>query len=201
MSRILGPETAKSHKCRKKDKCKNFYHDFLGYQYAQPLLGLDIGYKGSEPNALPVLETATGVDVDYPGYDGRTLPFADESQDYVFTSHVLEHISDWQNALRDWFRVLKPYGHLILIVPHRDLYEKKLNPPSRWNEDHKRFYIPSLLLFEVQAALPTNSWRLRHMRDNDDGFDYSIPPEKHSGGCYEIECVIQKIKKPDWDVK
>ena len=31
---------------------------------------------------------------------------------------------------------------MIIAVPHRDLYEKKLAPPSRWNRDHKYFFLP-----------------------------------------------------------
>ena len=39
---------------------------------------LDIGYKGYDnPKGITVLPHAIGVDLDYPGYDGKTLPFAD----------------------------------------------------------------------------------------------------------------------------
>jgi hypothetical protein len=34
------------------------------------------------------------------------------------------------------------------------------------------------------------------LRDNDDNFDYSIPPELPPRGCYEIELVLQKIAPP-----
>jgi SAM-dependent methyltransferase len=156
---------------------------------------LEIGGTG-DGRGIPITESAINIDLDYPGYDGRTLPFADESQDAVYTSHCLEHIDDSSNALRDWFRVLKVWGYLIIIVPHQMLYEKKVNPPSRFaGTQHKRFYLPSILLNEVQVSLPLSEWRLRHMRENDDDFDYSIPPAVHSTGCYEIECVIQKIPR------
>ena len=40
---------------------------------------------------------------------------ADESQDYVFASHVLEHCEDMGKALAEWGRVLKPGGYLVRV--------------------------------------------------------------------------------------
>lgn len=155
--------------------------------------GLDIGYSGYEKGVVSILDTAIGVDMKYPGYDGRTLPFPSASQDYVYSSHCLEHIADYQQAIKEWYRVTKTGGHIVTVVPHRDLYEKKLTLPSVWNGDHKRFYTPASLLKEFEDSLPVNSFRVRHLKDNDAGHDYSTPLHKHSGGQYEIELVIQKI--------
>ena len=141
---------------------------------------------------------AIGVDLDYPGYDGCTLPFPDESQDTVFSSHALEHIGDYRNALRDWFRVLRIGGYLVCAVPHQFLYERRAALPSRFNGDHKRFYTAGSLLAEVEDALDPLSYRVRHVEDNDAGFDYSIPPESHAGGCYELVLVLQRIRRPDY---
>lgn len=188
---MQGPETEKSHKTRIEN---GFYEKYMSGT------GLDIGYKGSVQDADPVLPTAIGVDFDYPGYDGKTLPFADESQDYVFSSHCLEHIEDYEQAIKEWYRVLKIGGYLIVTVPHKDLYEKKLQIPSQWNADHKRFYEACDLLIELYDSLETNSYRIVHLRDNDDNFDYTIPANQHSGGCYEIELVIKKITRPEWSL-
>lgn len=164
-------------------------------------IGLDIGFSGYTPGVVPILETAIGVDKDFPNYDGIHLPFPDESQDYVFSSHCLEHISDYTTVIRDWYRVLKTGGHLVIMVPHQFLYEKKQSPPSLWNGDHKRFYTPASLLQEIELSLDANSYRVVHLRDNDDDYNYSIPPNKHADGAYEIELVIKKINKPAWRVK
>lgn len=45
---------------------------------------------------------------------------ADHSYDAVLASHVIEHIADPIGALREWQRVVRPGGHLLLLVPHRD---------------------------------------------------------------------------------
>ncbi|MBG8554417.1 class I SAM-dependent DNA methyltransferase [Hymenobacter guriensis] len=49
--------------------------------------------------------------------DGARLDFADNSFDVVVASDVLEHIEDEAEALREWQRVLRPGGHLIVFVP------------------------------------------------------------------------------------
>ena len=45
-----------------------------------------------------------------------------------------------------------------------------------------------------------NTYRVRHLRDNDEGYTYGIGPEAHSGGGYEIELVVQKIRPPGWEL-
>lgn len=191
LTRRVGEEAIKTHKKR---LYSGFYKDFMSG------VGLDIGYAGYLTGIVPVLPDTIGVGLDYPNYDGLTLPFDDGSQDYVFSSHVLEHISDYKQVIRDWFRVVKPGGHIVIIVPHQFLYEKKKNLPSKWNEDHKRFYTPGSLLKEIEETLDPNTYRVVHLRDNDDGHNYEIPPEVHSNWCYEIECVIKKINKPSWEL-
>ena len=162
---------------------------------------LDIGYRGYEPNVVPIVPQAVGVDLDYPGYDGRTLPFPNASQDAVFSSHCLEHAEDCRAAITEWFRVLKLGGFLILAVPHKFLYERRHRPPSRWNADHRRFFTPATLLMRVEEALTPNTYRLRHLIDNDLSYAYSVPPGDHPGGCYEIELVVQKIAPPEWQLE
>lgn len=190
MERTLGSEASKDHKRRVRE---SFYQRYLSGSNV-----LDIGFRGGNAANQPITEAAIGVDLDYPGYDGRTLPFPDESQDAVFASHCLEHIRDYREVLADWYRVLKFGGFLIIAVPHRDLYERKRFLPSRFNGDHRRLYSPASLLFEIESSLPRGGHRLRSMKDIDAGFDYFIPPEKHALGSYEIELVIEKIKPPPY---
>lgn len=45
------------------------------------------------------------------------LPFPDKSYDFVFASHVLEHISDDKKAISEIRRILKTNGIAILPVP------------------------------------------------------------------------------------
>ena len=155
--------------------------------------GLDIGFLGYESNVVPILDSAQGIDKDHPKYDGTILPFENQSQDYIYSSHCLEHISNRSEVIQEWFRVLKTGGFIICIVPHQDLYEKKESLPSKWNRDHKVFYRPSNLIKEFEDSLPINSFRIRHLQDNDKGHDYKQSKDVHSLWEYEIELVIEKI--------
>ena len=183
VNRVVGTETRKSYKSKIES---GFLDKYLSGENI-----LEIG-NGSSDTIVP---NAIGVDKGYPGYDNLILPFADQSQDAVYSSHCLEHIDDYKTALLDWFRVLKVGGYMIIAVPHFQLYEKKKEIPSRWNPDHKRFYHPITLLEEIYEALPFGEWRLRQCIENDDGFDYTLPCDVHSKGAYEIEVVIQKIER------
>jgi SAM-dependent methyltransferase len=178
------------------DKYRNGFID----RYLSGAHVLDIGYQGYKGDAVPIVPQAIGIDLNYPGYDGRVLPFPDNSQDAIFSSHCLEHIEDYRYALREWHRVLRIGGFMVVTVPHQFLYEKKASLPSRWNQDHRRFYTPASLLAEVEESLEPNTYRLRHLMDNDDHFTYSLPPSSHSGGGYEIEMVLEKIAPPWWNI-
>lgn len=159
---------------------------------------MEVGYRGYEEGNVPIVPQAIGVDVGYPGYEGASFPFADASFDAIYSSHCFEHIPDWLGVLRDWYRLLKVGGYLVIVVPHQLLFERKRSLPSPINPDHKRFYTAKSLLGEIEAALPENGYRIRHLIENDKGFDYGIMPYQGTDGCYEIELVVEKIAMPFW---
>lgn len=74
--------------------------------------GTDTVYKRAERR---LALRAAKVDVVAPGDD---LPFADDSYDFVFSSHVIEHFPDPIRALLEWVRVSRMY--VVVIAPHRD---------------------------------------------------------------------------------
>lgn len=49
--------------------------------------------------------------------DLQCLPFADASYDFVYASHVLEHVLDDLRAIREIRRILRPSGIAVLPVP------------------------------------------------------------------------------------
>lgn len=57
--------------------------------------------------------------VPFVGAEAERLPLADASLDAVVLQHVVEHLDDPQGACREWFRILRPGGRLLLLTPNR----------------------------------------------------------------------------------
>jgi SAM-dependent methyltransferase len=82
--------------------------------------------------------------------DLTAIPMKDNSFDCIICYHVLEHISDDQEAMRELFRVLKPGGVGILQSPVDLTLEKTFEDPTIVSpkdrahhfgqEDHVRIY-------------------------------------------------------------
>jgi SAM-dependent methyltransferase len=80
--------------------------------------------------------------------DATRLPFASGTMDLVLAADVIEHLDDDAAALREFVRVLKPGGHLVLTVPAF---------PSLWGPQdivahHRRRYQRAPLLSLVREA-------------------------------------------------
>jgi SAM-dependent methyltransferase len=108
--------------------------------------GLDVGAGPADMPASWRWWEQLGMDCtpwDAHNGDAHTLPgIAPASFDWLFSSHLLEHLERPAEALIRWAEVVRPGGLMLLSVPHRDLYEGRLILPSNWNHDHKRFYLP-----------------------------------------------------------
>jgi SAM-dependent methyltransferase len=50
--------------------------------------------------------------------DAAALPFASGRFDYLVSAHCLEHCPDTLAALREWGRVVRPEGSVVVILPH-----------------------------------------------------------------------------------
>lgn len=72
------------------------------------------------------------INIDFPGNwskkkpdiecDVRNLPLPDNYADTAYSIHVLEHFYRWEtvDVLKEWWRVLKPGGKLVIEVPCLD---------------------------------------------------------------------------------
>lgn len=192
LGRRVGREAAKTYAAK---QYSGFFRTYLNGPKV-----LDIGYRGGFGETEPIVAHAVGVDFGYPGYDGIHLPFESSSQDAVYSSHCLEHMHNAHEVLPEWLRVLRPGGYMVITVPHQYLYERKAHLPSK-HPGHVRFFTPSSLLSLVETALAPNTYRVRHLADNDLGYLYHLPTSTHPCGCYEIEMVLEKITPPAWDLE
>lgn len=52
--------------------------------------------------------------------NGDDIPLPDKSQDFIVSSHVIEHFTNPIKALIEWDRLVKPGGIIFMIVPHKE---------------------------------------------------------------------------------
>ena len=155
--------------------------------------GLDIGFGGDL-----VVPNAKGWDFEHG--DAQYLKgLNDEQFDFVYSSHTLEHMQDHAVALKNWYRVLKKGGYLIIYIPHRDLYEKKKTLPSRFNPNHTAFFLidndeaPDTIGIIPLIKRNLNNYEIIYAKECNEGHTVS-DPELHSNGEFSIEVVLKKLK-------
>ena len=117
----------------------------------------------------------------------------------VYASHILEHLDRPLTALQNWYRILRPGGNLIIVVPHRDLYEGRKNLPSQWNQEHRTYWLPDRdedactlsLSKTVTDAIPTG--KIVELQVLSSG--WTMPNQnEHPSGEYSIEIIVFKAK-------
>jgi len=181
---IVKGETSKAHDRRMRE---GFFTKYCNGK------GLDIGFGGDL-----ILPDSQGWDFEHG--DAQYLEgIKDESFDYVYSSHTLEHVFDVETTLKNWFRVLKPNGYLILYIPHRDLYEKKKELPSRFNSTHQRFFLideddpPNTVGIVPLLNRTINNFTMLYAKECSEAHTIT-DPLLHSDGEFSIEVVIKKNK-------
>jgi SAM-dependent methyltransferase len=86
---------------------------------------IDAGFDVRCCDLYPEIFRLDGVDIHRGNLDAE-LPFGDRSFDYLTCVEGLEHIENPQQAMREFARVLKPGGHLIVSVPNILNVEERL---------------------------------------------------------------------------
>jgi SAM-dependent methyltransferase len=135
---------------------------------------LDIG-AGDDP----VTPAAVVFDLSQ-GDANHITAFEPASFDSVYSSHCLEHMHDPVASLQNWWSLVRPGGHLILVVPDEDLYEQGIFP-SRFNGDHKSTFTiakkqswspRSFNVLDLCLKLP--GAQVLSVRLNDIGYDRAV---------------------------
>jgi predicted SAM-dependent methyltransferase len=148
--------------------------------------GLDIGFGGD-----PIVPSAITLDLEKPYTkvgdsaqnlvgDGRNLYwFRDSVIDYVYSSHLLEDFEATGEVLKEWLRVIKPRGFLILYCPDERRYREYCRLTGHpYNEAHK---IENFSLGYVKTVLSSI------------GVGYKIVHEEPHVDEYSFEIVIKKL--------
>lgn len=95
--------------------------------------GCDIGFGGDKVKK----ENCLGIDYAQPyAYAGKDkvdiacdvmnekIPADDNTFDYVYTSHLIEDFADTAKGIKEFTRILKDGGNLILVFPDQQKYEQ-----------------------------------------------------------------------------
>lgn len=174
-----------------------FHESSLAHQLLDGLNGIEIGGAAHNPFGLKTLNVdftddltteykqseikdcghCMKVDVVAPG---DQLPFADNSLDFVISSHVIEHFYDPVKTMQEWLRVVKPGGYVYVIAPHKErTFDKERprtnlaeiidrhehpNPPE--HDDHHHY---SVWITEDFVAICNHyGWKIIAVQDVDD---------------------------------
>ncbi len=83
-------------------------------------------------------------------FDLHDIPLEDNRFDVVFCNHVLEHVDDAMQCMKELYRVMKPGGFGIMQVPQDFTREKTYEDPNItseedrekhfWQKDHVRLF-------------------------------------------------------------
>jgi SAM-dependent methyltransferase len=122
---------------------------------------LDIGCgRNKVPGAIGI-DIARNTDADINlDLNTQSLPFEDNSVDFVHSSHSLEHLSleGFFNVIYEIYRVLKPSGQLFLLAPYYQSAANLGNPFHNnqvcFNEHTFRFFSSST----TTAAMPPEDY-------------------------------------------
>lgn len=106
--------------------------------------------------------------------DIRKLPYDSGSVDRIVASQVLEHLENPIDGLREWYRVLKPGGTILIAVPDN-------NKRNEWIGDHIRAfeerkgrehleahhidYVPETLVGAMNEVGPWSELRVAHPKE------------------------------------
>lgn len=111
-----------------------------GNEVAWPhFVGVDNGHHFGRGAATIMVKDATDLSL-----------FASGSWDSVFSSHTLEHIEDTRAALTEFWRVIRPGGHLVLYLPDKRHYPNIGEPGA--NTDHRHDFIPDDIIEHMRAV-------------------------------------------------
>ena len=153
--------------------------------------GIDIGYGGDA-----ITDNCDTWDIEN-GDAHYINKFISKKFNYIYSSHLLEHLENPHLALTNWWKILDTDGFLILYVPDRDLYEKKKTLPSKFSLDHKYFFTvdeddpPHTLGLIPLIEKCLSNYKIIYAKVCNEGCTIT-DPNIHSNGEYSIEMVVKK---------
>jgi len=144
--------------------------------------GCDIGFGGDKIKKddcigidYPTPYTKVGADKVDIGVDlhKEKIPVADNTFDYVYSSHLIEDFEDTSAILAEHIRILKNNGNLVLAFPDQQKYEaycKKYHLMMNLSHKHKNFGYQ----FVMDALKKIPSIKVNMLFQSDREIDYNV---------------------------
>jgi ubiquinone/menaquinone biosynthesis C-methylase UbiE len=85
----------------------------------------EMGFDVTCCDLYPQIFKVPDLEIDYGNLD-KTLPYADDEFEHVVCVEGLEHIENPSNAIREFSRILRSGGHLVISVPNIMNIEERL---------------------------------------------------------------------------
>ena len=119
--------------------------------------------------------------------------FSPGTMNFVYSSHLLEHLEHPRKALFEWWKLVKLDGVLVLYLPHEDHYPKMGEPGA--NPDHKS-NLNEHKVVEWLEELP-GSWDLERceVRSQDDEYSFLLILRKLLKGGHKQSWKFPKPEK------
>ncbi len=137
---------------------RTFPEHWLAHELLDGLSGLEIGAASHNPFGLKTRNVASVEGVEFYAEEQRALgvepapvdiwamgdriPVPDHSEDFILSSHVLEHLPNVIGAFLEWDRIVRNGGYVFMIVPLKGALPqdagRKLTPLDHFVECYRQ---------------------------------------------------------------
>lgn len=131
-------------------------------------VGVDIGCRFKEwgyPNA-----TLVDITFDDPWHANKLPNFGD--LEYIFSSHCLEHIENWEHTIEYWYRALNFEGILFLYLPDItcEYWDTRFMPTKR--------HVNNLFPQTIKYVMETVGFKNIFASERDAAYSFCVYGEK-----------------------
>lgn len=133
-------------------------------QHTQTIIGIDFSPAMVAGARIKADRTLNGRRIHLAMADVTRLPFQDNSFDFIVCSEVLEHVPNWQKALLEFYRLLKPNSTLIISTPNKLSMYGLTRYPGRLLLGSKHPYDKWENYFELRSALTNTGFTITGIR-------------------------------------
>jgi SAM-dependent methyltransferase len=131
-------------------------------------------------------------------------PWADDSVSFVFASHFIEHIPNWDTFFAELYRVMKPGGRCAFLTPHESSTRAWQDPDHkqaisaeryqylsrRWRDGNRIDHYGASVNFEMEFN-PIYNWHEDFADKADDAKAFAL--RHYRNAVLDIFAVLRKL--------